>query len=217
MDTVASLLKKRTDELKLLAKELLENHSSILFQDEKYLGESLVLMPTSDFWGPLDTEGNRIRSQLKDKYSKLYSTVKVLLKSQPDEVVCELEKHNETLHNIVEQDYHTWLTNTAEAAKSFNESMDALIGLIDGLYDSAEGTIIYVADTNALLFNLDLEKWEFDECTKFTIIITPTVLSELDKLKINRNNENVRNKAEGLVSRIKGYRSRGKLSDGVPL
>jgi predicted ribonuclease YlaK len=36
-------------------------------------------------------------------------------------------------------------------------------------------------------------------------------------LKVNHRNADVREKAEGLVRRIKGYRDRGSLRDGVPL
>jgi len=47
--------------------------------------------------------------------------------------------------------------------------------------------------------------------------LIPTVLSELDELKVNHRNEAVRSKADTLIHQIKEYRRRGKLADGVPL
>jgi predicted ribonuclease YlaK len=47
--------------------------------------------------------------------------------------------------------------------------------------------------------------------------LTPTVLSELDQLKINHRNPDVRDKAERLIRQVKEYRRRGRLADGVPI
>ena len=65
--------------------------------------------------------------------------------------------------------------------------------------------------------NPRIEQWRFDDVSEFEIILTPTVLSEHDKLKIAHRLESVREKAEGLIRQIKGYRGRGKLNNGVPL
>ena len=85
------------------------------------------------------------------------------------------------------------------------------------LYDSTNGETKYVPDTNALIYNPDLESWAFSETPKFTIVLLPTVLSELDKLKMNHRNEEVRKKVEKLIRKIKEYRRRGSLISGVTL
>ena len=43
----------------------------------------------------------------------------------------------------------------------------------------------------------------------------PTVLSELDKLKIVHRDDNFRKKVESVINRIKGYRTQGSLLNGV--
>ena len=48
------------------------------------------------------------------------------------------------------------------------------------------------------------------------MILLPTVLKELDKLKIT-SREDFRKKVDGLITRIKGYRGRGQLNEGVTL
>jgi predicted ribonuclease YlaK len=88
---------------------------------------------------------------------------------------------------------------------------------VKNLFGEEDNSPIYVPDTNALLFNPDLENWRFPDVPTFKVVLTPTVTSELDHLKINHKVETVRDKAEGLIRRIKGYRSRGRLTEGVPL
>ena len=87
--------------------------------------------------------------------------------------------------------------------------------LLNRLYDPFEGEVIFVPDTNALIYNPNLESWTFLECPQFSLFLLPTVLSELDLLKINHRNVEVRNKSESLIRRIKEYRRRGKLTTGV--
>ena len=46
------------------------------------------------------------------------------------------------------------------------------------------------------------KRWEFANSPQFELILTPSVLVELDELKINHRNADVRDKAEGLITRI---------------
>ena len=63
----------------------------------------------------------------------------------------------------------------------------------------------------------ELDKWRFDDAAHFTLVITATVLGELDHLKIEHRNPELRERAESLIRRIKSYRGRGDLSAGVTL
>ena len=74
---------------------------------------------------------------------------------------------------------------------------------------------LLVPDTNALLYNTDIDKWNFAEASKFRIMLTPTVLSELDQLKVAGRTDEVRKKSEKLIRQIKEYRRRGPLANGV--
>src|SRR5712691_3817241 len=69
----------------------------------------------------------------------------------------------------------------------------------------------------ALLYNPKLESWQFSDFRCFTITLTPTVLSELDRHKVEHRNTDVRERADKLIRQIKEYRRRGRLTDGVPL
>ena len=69
-------------------------------------------------------------------------------------------------------------------------------------------------DTNALLMNPRIDLWHLQEIDKFTLVLTSTVSAELDSLKINHRNTEVREKSEKIIRQIKEYRRRGNLTDG---
>lgn len=104
-----------------------------------------------------------------------------------------------------------------DAFAVFERSVATQLELLTHLYDGAKGEPIYVPDTNALLWNVDLETWSFPDIRRFTLLLLPTVLGEIDRLKIEHRNPDVRAKAESLITRLKGYRERGRLLEGVPL
>jgi len=43
---------------------------------------------------------------------------------------------------------------------------------------------VFVPDTNAMLFNPNLDQWVFDGHESLLLVLVPAVLAELDKLKI---------------------------------
>lgn len=88
---------------------------------------------------------------------------------------------------------------------------------LKGLYPGTNNDVLLVPDTNALYANHDLESWNYSEFDCFRLILTPSVLADLDKHKIEHRNSEVRQKAIKLIKRIKEYRRRGSLLDGVPI
>jgi predicted ribonuclease YlaK len=104
-----------------------------------------------------------------------------------------------------------------EARQRALSALDKQCSLLDRLHDGGEGADVYLPDTNALLHHVDLERWAFPDSERFELVLGPSILVELDELKINHRNPDVRQKAERLISRIKGYRTRGQLTRGVPL
>ena len=96
-------------------------------------------------------------------------------------------------------------------------AIDTNVGLLEHLPGVSEEEVILVPDTNALIYNPSIEAWEFQGFARFCIILTPTVISELDQLKVTHRNPEVRSKAEKLIRQIKEYRRRGNLLEGVAL
>jgi hypothetical protein len=214
MLTVTDNLIAMARDIEVLLKDLLLKHSSI-YQWNKPGGPVIVVSAHGNYaFHDLDEYGRQIQSRALEEYRRFYELLSVLLKGQPKDSLKQLSESDRVLMRTIEQT-HTWCKTPQEALDRAVESLLAQQNLINHLYDSANGDAIFVPDTNALLYNPAIESWAFDNAPRFSLILLPTVLSELDSLKINHRNEGVRNKAERIIRQIKDYRRRGNLTEGV--
>ena len=209
-DNIKTITKKILD----LFQELLLNHSSI-YMWNKPDPDVLLISDSGDYaWSDLSQEGKQIQSRLKEEYLIFYSVVKTLLQNQSENNNEKLKNSDEILKSCLEQNENTWYEDTSIAFSKVSNALNIIVSLVDSLY-SQKGYNLIVPDTNSLIYNPDIEKWSFDNLQNFTVVLTSTLLSELDSLKINHKNEIVRNKANSLINKIKEYRRRGSLSEGV--
>jgi hypothetical protein len=216
MQTVAETIGGRIEELRELLRAFLLEHSGSL-QDINETSSSLVFVGPHYGWGELDQEGRRLQSRLLDDHRRLAALISALLKTLPAEGMNDLERAQAELEELIDQSHLTWVKSREEAFANAERALDKQLELIAHLYDSAEGDPIYVPDTNAVAWNPDLETWRFAEARRFTLVIMATVLGELDRLKVEHRNPDFRTKAEGVINRLKSYRTRGELSRGVVL
>ena len=175
----------------------------------------VVIRMGSHHWGELPVEGERVASKLRDEYDRLADVLRVLLRTQDRRTLQELEQGRKRVRQWIDQSGDHSFQNGQEAADRFAKELDEQLGLLEKLYDWREGEHIYVPDTNALIFHPKIEEWSFDESPRFTLVLMPTVLAELDKHKINDRNQSVRDKAKQLVRQLMEYRRRGSLASGV--
>lgn len=214
MQTVNDNLKETANRIQKLFETLLLNHSEIYYK----ASEVLVIAPfVGDYYyRDLDERGRQTQSQLLEEYRRYRDILKTLLIGQPRDTQDELNHADELLMWIIEQN-STRFKTTEEALEKAVEALSTQLNLLKRLYDASNGEATYIPDTNALIYNPDLESWKFKETQKFMLLLLPTVLSEIDSLKILHSNENVRRKSEKLIKKIKEYRRRGKLTTGVTL
>lgn len=214
MKTVTDNIHEWADHLRALLSEL-ESHSSLrrwIYPD------SVVFDFRGDHeWAPLDDAGCQAQGRLLEEYRRFIALLTTLLAGQPNETVSILKEESVLVLAVIQQDDSSWAKQAQEAFTRAKESLEKLAALPRRLYDSAAGRTTLVPDTNALLFNPGLEDWRFEDFARFTILLLPPVLGELDALKVNHRVEGVRQKAERLINQIKEYRRRGRLTDGVPL
>jgi len=212
MQTVNDNLKEMANEIENLLLNLLLNHSSIYRWNKP---GSRIISTAGDYeYIELEEEGRQIQAQLLEKYRHFFALLSVMLKNQPKDTLNILSEEDSEIMRIIEQNV-TWCKNTQEALHEAVQALQTELELLNRLYDPSDGEAILVPDTNALLYNPDLESWAFPDSAKFTIVLLPTVLSELDSLKMNHRNEDVREKAKKLIRKIKDYRRRGSLASGV--
>jgi hypothetical protein len=195
---------------------LLLNHSSIYQWDDDN-GPVVFISAYGNYaYRELQEAGRQVQAKLLEEYRRFNSLLKTLLREQPKDVLEQLSEAETVMLRTIEQQ-RTWCKTPQEALARATEALQTQFTLLKNLYDPSTGDIFYVPDTNALLYNPALEKWEFDGGASFTLVFTPTILSELDGLKINHRNETVRKKAETLINQIKEFRRRGSLNKGVTL
>lgn len=216
METVIDRIRKTVTGVSSDIEELLLTKSGTHEVNSNF-GDIVVLNANGDqWWNPLDDEGRKIQSKVYGEYNKFSSLMAVLLRDQPKKSQREFEKAKKTIFKIIEQDGVTYHKDMKEALKSALNALEQQINEITSLYSFKKATI-FVPDTNALISNPSIESWQFSETDKFEIILTSTVLSELDHLKIYHGNQAVREKAQTIIRKIKEYRRRGDLNNGVPI
>lgn len=216
MKTFLDNLFEKIDNVKMLFEELIIKHSNIYKCITKSRSPFIISVSGVYIFKELKPEGKRIQSKLNKEYTDLFNLISVLLNNQVKPTIDKFNKINNILMKVINQNGNTFYKTIKEMNKSVNDAFNDLKSLLEELYKHLEKQIYIIPDTNALIQNPDLEDWVFEK-KPFTILLVPTVLSELDKLKIEHRNEEVRKKANSVINRIKGYRNRGSLFEGVNL
>ena len=199
-----------------LMEHLLLNYSSLYFWNTT-LEFVFIISPDGNYaFRKLNQEGRQIQSRLSDEYRKFYSILTCLLRQQSEDSLNTLKREDEHIMSIIEQRI-TWHKDTREALNQSQKGLDIQLNLLKRLYDYSESNPTFVPDTKALLYNHILEDWKFPDTTRFTIALTPPVLEELNELKYNRIDDNIRNKAESLINQYNEYGRRGKITEGITL
>jgi len=99
------------------------------------------------------------------------------------------------------------------------KKIDELFLLLEWLIDLGKKEIIIIPDTNALIINQRIESYGelIGDVEKWTVIIIPTVLKELDELKIKNVSNEFKDKVKKVINYIKGLRVQGDVINGVQL
>jgi hypothetical protein len=176
-----------------------------------------VFVVGGNFWNPLPPEGAQAQAAVNKAYRLFAEIGRALLREQPAKIRTDFERLYKAIVSVIEQEGAPSFRSTDQVLAETRAAIGDQLDLIANLFDASDGTAILVPDTNALFFNPQLEDWSFGGVKQFTIVLLPTVLQELDGLKVNARNDELRQKAEKLINRIKGYRSRGILTEGVTL
>jgi hypothetical protein len=218
--TVLENLRTEAERIRELLKELLA-HSSIK-RDRDSRASDLVFVGGDFWWNPHSDAGRQIQAKALEEYRRFYSTIRALLREQPEDTLGKMAEADGTILDFIQQQKALYTGDPNSYFKRADEALESLTALLGRLYGQPDGRAAIVPDTNALISNPAIEKWTFDEAAQFSIIFTAPVLSELDSLKVNHRNEAVREKAEKVIRQLKEYRRRAhaagkRLADGVDL
>jgi len=175
-----------------------------------------IIAPTF-YFGKLSSAQENSQLKLKRKYNTVSELLKLTFHIAPNGVAQKLEETDELYRSWLELN-PSWAlsTNSETNVKTIKETSEKLENLIDILEVDVNGQIILIPDTNSLLISPDPKSYvSISGSEKFTFLLLPTVLGELDSLKILHRNPDIRDKAKKVIKRIKGWRKQGSLTEGV--
>lgn len=216
-------MKKQSE---MIDEKLVKFNNSINDFLEKYIeikydpmeSGDIVFIGMSDYsWRDLNTEGKQCRAKIYKDINIFFELIEVILNQQPEEHIDDYKNCVEDIINILLQQVKVWDSSISKIKLKIDENFNTIRKIVTYQYSDLADIHIIVPDTNALLSNTDIENWKFSNVENFKMILLPTVLQELDQLKINHRNPEVRNKTSKLIKKIKEYRRRGKLTNGVKL
>lgn len=181
-------------------------------------GPYMVVVSGKPFrWEPLDPADRPLQLNLRRTYAKLEALVACVSREQPIAVREKLADRHATFRNVIDQDDATTFQTPDENCNRALKALSSVLNIVRERADGDPGDTLLIPDTNALYAQPALENWSFCDVAKFTIVIVPAVVSEIDRHKDSHSNPDVKGKAQRLVRQLKEYRRRGNLADGVTL
>ena len=213
MQTVADNIRKAGEKLLDGVATLLGPDAAL--RDINKPSSAVVFIGPHYAFADLPLGAKRVQSRLSEDYRHFIAIVRALLRTQPDAVRQKVDQHDQTIREVIEQTHCVWHSTTDKAMAAVKQALGEILDALSCLYDPSEGAVVLVPDTNALIHSPALQRWTFDGLSEFDILLVPTVLSELDALKNEHRNPDVRRKAQSIIHQIKEYRRRGPLKEGV--
>ena len=133
-------------------------------------------------WEPLPPQGRSAQRRAIPILDHFLSTLREIVARTPNADLQTFNQLESQRRRIVEQDEIAW-DSVEQVRAAAQATLRSLLVVLDAATVGEIDASIVVPDTNALLFNPQLEEWRWDRISDLTIALTPTVLGELDRLK----------------------------------
>lgn len=211
----ATRLKRGLQGIETKMVELLEASTIKEFRNDP---DSAVFFVTpSHYWGETDERQKLLQMQLVKEYAAWIEHFRLLFRDASQEVDRQINEIHKFVTTWIEKESSWDVPGTIQEAKSvFRDKVHVFHELIDLLETSDKHELVLVPDTNALIAEPDLSHYAVTVGqSKYTVVIVPTVLAELDKLKVAHREQDFRDKVNSVIRRIKGLRNQGSLLAGV--
>jgi hypothetical protein len=176
----------------------------------------LFITGTPYYWSDLPAEVHAHQARALADYRRFSDTLSVLLREIPDDRLAKFREDTSRVIRFICREASSYAT----PRRTLDETVQALrrqVELLDGLY-SASTTTMLVPDTNAWYWNTALDTWRLPWASgAFVVVLTPTVLKEIDLHKTDERRSSRREKAERFARQVGEYRRRGPLLQGSTL
>ena len=221
---IVPLIVRLEEQLQTIEQQVLEflDASTIeRFPNRRYppFYEPQVFALVNDYyWG--EDNGNQKYLQLKllRSYSSWFEQFQMLFHESPEEIQRQIGETDNNIRGWLEKkdDWNVPPPTINEAKQIFRKELQVFYVLLQIFQHTDKAEIILVPDTNALIICPDIASYAAAiGQADYTVVILPTVLSELDKLKIVHRNDDFRKKVQSIITRLKGLRRQGNMHEGV--
>ena len=209
--TFIERLEKQLDELCPLIDKMMDN-SIIYYHNTNGMRGSIVSIghPVNHY----SQKDERSQIVAREKFESFLEHVELLLLKANPETLKRTKETERKLIQFISQD-RNGVPNSTESGKLFFRKQIEIFRQFLLLFKKERKELFLIPDTNAIIEYPDPKSYRklFNE--PFTFLIFPTILSELDQLKINHRNETFREKAKSVIKKLKGYRNQGDVLAGV--
>jgi hypothetical protein len=158
-----------------------------------------------------------LQMELEKEFSAWYEHITLLYSSASPEILRQITDLHDRLIDLIRKNNGWNVPDSIQAAKDlFHKEAQNVDELLSIFEEKICPEVIIVPDTNSLIARPDFMTYaSIARQEKFTIVLVPTVLEELDKLKTHYRDQEFRNKVDSVIARIKGIRNQGFVQNGV--
>jgi len=214
-------LRTELDRLAKLGDELLDA-STIDYRGNFNRGGGVVIIAPDWAWGQPTDDLRRLQMTLVPQYEAWWERFELLFRDAPEELKHQILEAHAAIHEWLAREGSGWTgwdvpTTIAEAKSKLAERFEKLRQFLDVVAPAdAEGGVLAIPDTSALIDAPDLASYPAAlGVAEADLYLVPGVLSELDALKDQGRNQDVRDKARAAGRAIRDLRQGGSLLDGV--
>ena len=162
----------------------------------------------------ISDEQKRAQIELMKVFREWEEHSLLLTINMPKTTAEQLQESNDFLRMQIELESDWGTEQTSE--QNLNQVRERIAAVQSVLkpFDDKSRTIL-APDTNALISDPEFNEYTKIAGEEIVIIVFPTVLQELDNLKVTHREQDFRRKVDSVIRRIKGLRQQGSLIAGV--
>ena len=177
----------------------------------------VVFIGPDYYWGETTSAQANRQLAIKRDYDEWYEVLRSVFRDPTNDVGRRISEAHRDLIRWIELSSNWSMTaspaDNVEALRQDAGKYHDVLAILEAGGPTAE---ILIPDTNALVTEPDPERYRVVVANEtFVFMLLPTVLGELDNLKINHRNPEFREKVNKTITRIKGWRNQGSLREGV--
>ena len=178
---------------------------------------SVVFVVPDYYWGEATSEQLNDQLAIKRHYEEWFDIFKSVFAKATDDLNRRIDEADSRLRMWIEMDSNWSISHDRSAnEEKLRADVQLFYGLLAILNTNETAETILIPDTNAIVSAPDPIIYKsLASMSAFVFLLLPTVLAELDTLKINHRNPDFRNKVNKVITRIKGWRNQGSLREGV--